>query len=96
MARPEFAAAIAVEASRKRTDTVGWGLFLDKTGPGIHSTVTVTSEDGFSATHILLASEGLTLDEVMEQFLGDTISEVRTQRRALPAQAQGQGKGRSK
>lgn len=80
MARPEFAAAIASEASRKQTDTAGWGLLLDKTGPGPSQRVTVTNSDGFSQTHVLNASENLTVNDVIEQFLDDTISGVRAAR----------------
>jgi hypothetical protein len=83
MARPEFAAAIANEASRKATNTAGWGMFLDKTGPGPNQRVTVTNEDGFSTSHILNASENLTVDEIIVQFLDETIDGVRGARGAL-------------
>ncbi len=81
--RSEADAAITAEAARKTTDTVGWSSKSDNLGVSPHVLVTVTSMDGFHLVLIVLDSEGLSDDEILQACLIDTFEEIRRRRRDL-------------
>lgn len=80
VARPEAEAAIQAHSLKAR-DEVGWGAVITPLGGG-GQRVEVSSADGFYYSFVVLASESLDWEQLLQSCMYDTIGEIRRRRHA--------------